>query len=71
MRLNRDNRQYRKVNFTNFNTLNWIRGIYNNTLFDTFERDVEINVLRDLTEGRAFTHWLNYKISKKAISNIL
>lgn len=67
MRLNRDNRQYRKVNFTNFNTLNWIRGIYNNTLFDTFERDVEINVLKDLTEGRAFTHWLNYKISKKAI----
>ena len=67
VRLNRDNRQYRKVNFTNFNTLNWIRGIYNNTLFDTFERDVEINVLKDLTEGRAFTHWLNYKISKKAI----
>lgn len=67
VRLNRDNRQYRKINFTNFNTLNWIRGIYNNTLFDTFERDVEINVLRDLTEGRAFTHWLNYKISKKAI----
>lgn len=67
VRLNRDNRQYRKINFTNFNTLNWIRGIYNNTLFDTFERDVEINVLKDLTEGRAFTHWLNYKISKKAI----
>jgi hypothetical protein len=67
VRLNRDNKQYRKINFTNFNTLNWIRGIYNNTLFDTFERDVEINVLRDLTEGRAFTHWLNYKISKKAI----
>lgn len=67
VRLNRDNRQYRKVNFTNFNTLNWIRGIYNDTLFDTFERDVEINVLKDLTEGRAFTHWLNYKISKKAI----
>lgn len=67
VRLNRDNKQYRKINFTNFNTLNWIRGIYSNTLFDTFERDVEINVLRDLTEGRAFTHWLNYKISKKAI----
>lgn len=67
VRLNRDNKQYRKINFTNFNTLNWVRGIYNNTLFDTFERDVEINVLRDLTEGRAFTHWLNYKISKKAI----
>lgn len=67
VRLNRNDKQYRKINFTNFNTLSWIRGIYNNNLFDTFERDVEINVLKDLTEGRAFPHWLNYKISKKAI----
>ena len=69
VKLNRQNKQYRKINFTNFNTLSWIRGIYNSNLFDTFERDVEINVLRDLTEGRAFPHWINYKISKKAIDD--
>ena len=67
MKLNRQNKTYKRVNFTNFNTLSWIRGIYNSNLFDTFERDVEINVLKDLTEGRGFIHWLNYKISKKAL----
>ena len=67
VRLNRQNKTYKRVNFTNFNTLSWIRGIYNSNLFDTFERDVEINVLKDLTEGRGFIHWLNYKISKKAL----
>ena len=67
IRLNRQNKTYKRVNFINFNTLSWIRGIYNSNLFDTFERDVEINVLKDLTEGRGFIHWLNYKISKKAL----
>ena len=52
--------------FGNFKSLGWVMGLKHNGIFDTINRDIEINVIKDLIEGRAFEHWFRYKISKKA-----
>lgn len=56
-------------NFSNLRNFNWVANISTNGLFDTLDKDIEINVINDLIEGRAFEHWFRYKISKKAQDN--
>lgn len=56
-------------NFGNFKSLGWVMGLKHNGIFDTINRDIEINVIKDLISGRAFEHWFRYKISKKAQDN--
>lgn len=56
-------------NFSNLRNFNWVANISTNGLFDTIDKDIEINVINDLIEGRAFEHWYRYKISKQAQDN--
>lgn len=56
----------RTFTFSNYKSLGWVAGLKNNGIFDTIDRDIEINVIKDLIEGRAFEHWFRYKVSKKA-----
>ena len=48
-------------------SFHWFSHIKNTGVFDTIIRDIELNVIKDLVEGRAFEHWFRYKVSKKAL----
>lgn len=62
-------RSYQRINLVGFNNLSWVTKLNSNGMFNNINRDIEINVIDDLINGRSFEHWFRYKITKKAQDN--